>query len=97
MIGELNRIPEFKTRIHEGAFYIFVNCAGVIGRKTPEGTVISSDRALAEYVLFKTGVAVVPGSAFGLKPYLRISYAASAADLREACRRIEVVVATLST
>jgi aspartate aminotransferase len=97
VIGELNRIPEFKTRIPEGAFYIFVNCAGVIGRKTPEGTVISSDRALAEYVLFKTGVAVVPGSAFGLKPYLRISYAASTADLREACRRIEVVVATLST
>jgi aspartate aminotransferase len=97
VIGELNRIPEFKIRTPEGAFYIFVNCAGVIGRKTPEGTVISSDRALAEYVLFKTGVAVVPGSAFGLKPYLRISYAASTADLREACRRIEVVVATLST
>jgi aspartate aminotransferase len=73
----------------EGAFYVYPSCAGVIGRTAPSGTSIATDADFATELLEAEGVAVVPGSAFGLAPFFRISYATSTEALEEACRRIQ--------
>jgi aspartate aminotransferase len=96
VVGMLNEIPGLTSRAPEGAFYVFANCSGLIGRRTPDGTMMTSDRDLAEFLLRAAGVAVVPGSTFGLSDYLRISFAAATENLREACRLIAANVATLS-
>lgn len=96
VVAALNRIEGITCRVPEGAFYTFASCAGVIGRNTPGGTGINSDSDFAEYLLRSVGVAVVPGSAFGLAPYFRISYATSDLQLEEACRRIALATSRLS-
>ena len=96
VVGALNRIDGITCRVPEGAFYTFASCAGLIGKTTPEGQMIESDTVFAEYLLRSVGVAVVPGSAFGLAPYFRISYATSIAEIEEACRRIATAAAQLS-
>ncbi|WP_225704464.1 pyridoxal phosphate-dependent aminotransferase [Bradyrhizobium cenepequi] len=88
VVAALNNIDGISCRVAEGAFYTFASCAGLIGRTTPDGQRIKSDTDFAEYLLRSADVAVVPGSAFGLAPYFRISYATSALELEEACRRI---------
>jgi len=80
----------------EGAFYVYPSCAGVIGRKTPDGKVITSDEDFAHYLLESEKVAVVPGSGFGLSPYFRVSYATSMQALEEACARIKRACAKLT-
>ena len=78
------------------AFYLFAHCAGAIGTKTPKGEVISTDADLARYLLEEAGVAVVPGTAFGLAPYLRLAYALSDERLRLACEQIVSACARLT-
>ncbi len=95
VVSALNRIDGISCRVPEGAFYTFASCAGLIGRTAPDGQVIKSDTAFVEYLLRTAGVAVVPGSAFGLAPYFRISYATSPAELQEACQRIASASARL--
>jgi len=95
VVSALNAIEGISCRVPEGAFYTFASCAGLIGKKTPDGGIIVSDTAFAEHLLRTVGVAVVPGSAFGLAPYFRISYATSTAELEEACRRIATASAQL--
>lgn len=73
----------------EGAFYIFANCQQLIGRVTPEGETLESDKALANWLLAHTQVAVLHGSAFGTPGYLRIAYAVEDGLLESACQRIE--------
>lgn len=73
----------------EGAFYLFPRSADLIGRKTPSGAVISNDTDLASYLVNDGRVAVVPGSAFGLAGYFRISYAMDINELKEGCMRIK--------
>ena len=96
VVSAFNAIEGIACRVPDGAFYFFASCAGLIGKKAPDGGIITSDTAFAEYLLRAVGVAVVPGSAFGLAPYFRISYATSAAELTEACRRIAAASAQLS-
>ena len=88
VVDALNSIDGVTCRRPEGAFYTFASCAGLIGRRTPDGSLVDSDSAFCRYLLESHHVAVVPGSCFGLAPYFRISYAASEDSLREACRRI---------
>ena len=95
VLERLNAIEGISCRRPEGAFYTFASCAGLIGRRTPAGGVIDGDSAFCRYLLESHDVAVVPGSCFGLAPYFRISYAASDADLREACERIAAACAAL--
>nr|WP_287346319.1 aminotransferase class I/II-fold pyridoxal phosphate-dependent enzyme [Mesorhizobium sp.] len=71
-----------------GAFYVFVSCAGFIGKTTGKGKVIESDMDFAMYLREEFGVAVVPGSGFMASPYIRIAYAASEDELKRACARI---------
>lgn len=88
VVDALNAVPGLSARRPEGAFYVYASCAGVLGRRTPNGEVIDSDTAFTRYLMDEGGVAVVPGSAFGLAPYFRVSYATSREVLEEACRRI---------
>jgi aspartate aminotransferase len=79
----------------EGAFYVYPDISGCIGKATPGGTVISNDEVFATALLEETGVAVVFGAAFGLSPNFRVSYATSDDVLREACTRIQKFCASL--
>ncbi|EJE54875.1 aspartate/tyrosine/aromatic aminotransferase [Acidovorax sp. CF316] len=88
VVAALNASPGLRCRVPEGAFYTFASCEGVLGRTTPGGATLRSDADFCDYLLREFHVAVVPGSVLGLAPYFRISYAASMADLQEACARI---------
>lgn len=96
IVDRLDAINGITCRRPEGAFYTFASCAGIIGAKTPGGSVINSDSAFCRYLLDQYDVAVVPGSCFGLGPYFRISYASSQAELAAACDRIERATQALS-
>jgi len=88
VVARLNQAPGLRCRTPEGAFYVYPNCAGVIGKRMPNGRTIETDTDFAMYLLDAAGVAVVPGSGFMASPYIRISYASSYADLERACDRI---------
>lgn len=88
VVASLNASPGLRCRVPEGAFYTFASCEGVLGCTTPGGATLRSDADFCDYLLREFHVAVVPGSVLGLAPYFRISYAASMADLQEACARI---------
>lgn len=77
----------------EGAFYAYIGCGSLIGRRTPRGAVLEDDAAVANYLLHEGRVASVPGAAYGLSPYVRISTATSEALLTEAVRQINDAVA----
>ncbi len=84
----LNQAPGLHCHTPEGAFYVYPSCAGAIGKTTPQGKKIATDDDFVTYLLEAEGVAAVQGSAFGLSPYFRISYATSTEALKEACTRI---------
>jgi aspartate aminotransferase len=96
VVSMLNQASGLSCPKPEGAFYVYPSCAGCIGKKTPEGKTIGEDTDFATVLLQEEGVAVVPGSAFGLSPFFRISYATSMAALEEACRRIQRFCGSLS-
>lgn len=87
-LDAFNDTPGLMCRRPEGAFYLFPSCAGLIGRKTPAGVELTNDVEVSRYLLEAARVAVVPGSAFGLEGYFRISFATSTAVLEHACSRI---------
>ncbi len=95
VVGMLNEAKGIRCPKPEGAFYVYPDIAGCIGKATPAGTLISNDEVFATALLEETGVAVVFGAAFGLSPNFRISYATSDEVLREACSRIQRFCATL--
>jgi aspartate aminotransferase len=80
----------------EGAFYAYPNVSGLIGKKTTEGKALSNDTEIVEWLLETAEVATVPGAAFGLEPYFRVSYATSLELLTDAMDRIETSVFSLS-
>lgn len=88
VVDMLNGCEGLECPTPDGAFYVYPSCAGVIGKKTPEGKVIETDGDFVTYILEAQGVACVQGEAFGLSPHFRISYATSEQALREACQRI---------
>ncbi len=89
VVSMLNQARGITCPTPEGAFYVYPSCAGLIGRKTPSGKVIETDEDFVTGLLEAEGVAVVHGSAFGLGPNFRISYATSEALLEDACTRIQ--------
>jgi aspartate aminotransferase len=88
VVEMLNKAPGLHCHKPEGAFYVYPSCAGVIGKTTPEGKKIVTDDDFVTYLLEAEGVAAVQGSAFGLSPHFRISYATSTEALKDACTRI---------
>lgn len=95
IVGMINQASGLTCNSPEGAFYVYPSCAGAIGKTTPGGKVLESDDDFASYLLESEKVVVVPGSAFGLSPYFRISYATSDEKLEEAGRRIQRACASL--
>jgi len=91
----INAIPGLSCRTPDGAFYLFINCSGLLGRTTPEGRVLESDIDVVMYFLESTGVALVAGTAYGLSPYMRMSIATSVETIEEGCRRMAGAVAAL--
>lgn len=90
-----SQIPGLKVNCPHGAFYLFPEVSAYIGKTTPEGNTIGSSADLAMYLLEKGHVATVDGGAFGMEGYIRLSYATSDENLREAMRRIAATLATL--
>jgi aspartate aminotransferase len=95
VVDMLNKADGITCHRPEGAFYVYPSCAGAIGKRTPQGKVIETDDDFVTYLLEAEGVAAVQGSAFGLSPYFRISYATATELLRDACTRIQRACAAL--
>jgi aspartate aminotransferase len=96
VVSMLNQATGLSCATPEGAFYVYPSCAGLMGKKTPEGKAIETDEDFVTYLLESEGVAAVHGEAFGLSPYFRISYATSTEALEDACQRIQRACAALS-
>jgi aspartate aminotransferase len=95
VIGMLSEIEGVTCPTPEGAFYVYPDVAGLIGKSTPAGLRIESDEMLIGYLLDEARVAAVHGGAFGVEPAFRVSYATSEATLTEACQRIQTACAAL--
>jgi aspartate aminotransferase len=95
VVSMLNQAKGLHCPMPEGAFYVYPSCAGLIGKKTDDGKTISTDEDFVVELLSREGVSAVHGSAFGLGPNFRISYATSNALLEEACNRIQRFCASL--
>ena len=95
VVGMLNLAAGLHCPTPEGAFYVYPDATGCLGKTTPKGKVIGNDADLIDYFLDDALVAAVPGNAFGLSPAFRVSYATSEAVLTEACTRIQTACAAL--
>jgi aspartate aminotransferase len=89
VVEMLNAAPGISCHKPEGAFYVFPNLAGCIGKTSKGGKVIATDTDFVQALLDEKRVAAVQGAAYGMSPYMRISYATSTETLVEACTRIQ--------
>ena len=92
----LNQAEGLSCTLPEGAMYIFCSCAGTIGKRTPDGTVIENDTDFTMYLLDSVGVAVVQGEAYGHSPYFRASFVAPEEDLHKGGQLIVEACAALN-
>lgn len=95
-VSALTAIPGLTCRKPDGAFYLFPSCAGLLGSRRPDGRVIETDTDFVLWLIEDAGVVTVPGSAFGLAPHFRISFATSSDQLEKACTRIKSACEKLS-
>ncbi|VXB24188.1 Aspartate aminotransferase B [Arthrobacter sp. 9AX] len=95
-VAAFNAVEGLSCTTPEGAFYAYVNCAGVIGKTAPDGSVIRDDQDFTLYLLEAASVAVIQGSAYGLGPYFRISYATSLDIIEESIAAIDKAVQALN-
>ena len=95
VVKDIEQIDGLSLKTPGGAFYAYVGCEALLGLKTPDGEVINSDTQLASYLLNDAGVATVPGSAYDLSPFIRLSTANSDENLKQALMRISKAVAQL--
>ena len=96
VVSKLNNIQGISCLLPKGAFYAYPNVSGLVGKKTNGGVILKNDTDIVEWLLETAEVAAVPGVAFGLEPFFRISYATSLDLLKEAMNRIEKAVLSLS-
>ena len=96
VVAMLNQANGLQCATPEGAFYLYPNCAGIIGKTTPQGKTIENDLDFVMHLMDDHGVATVQGAAYGLSPHFRISIAASMDDLERGCQRIQKAVAELT-
>jgi len=94
IVPRLNAVPGLACVAPHGAFYVYISCAGWIGKRTPQGAALENDAGVTAHLL-EHGVAVPNGAGYGLSPYFRVSFASSLANLEEACRRIAAAADTL--
>lgn len=96
VVGMLNQTKGLTCDTPKGAFYVYPNCSGCLGKTTPDGKKIETEGDFVTELLAAEGVATVPGEAFGLSPHFRISYASSVEELEDACQRIQRFAGSLS-
>ena len=96
VVKVLNEINGIECLNPDGAFYVFPNCKGLIGKKDSSGNVLKTDTDFVQSLLENSGIAVVQGSAFGLEGFFRISYATSMENLKKAMERIKSFCESLS-
>lgn len=96
VVAEMNKAEGVRCGTPEGAFYVYPDISGTIGKTSAGGALIESDQAFCTALLEEEQVAAVFGSAFGLSPAIRLSYATSQEALTEACKRIQRFCAGLS-
>ena len=96
VVARLNAIDGLHALAGDGAFYVFADCSGAIGRRTPAGAVIDSDDAFVGYLLEQARVATITGSAYGLSPFFRVSFATDEATLTAAMDAIADAVRQLT-
>ncbi|MER7013468.1 aspartate transaminase [Saccharopolyspora sp. NPDC000359] len=96
LLRALDGVPGISCTTPQGGFYLFVNCTGLLGRRTPQGAEISTDEEFCRYLLESQQVAVIHGAAYGSPGHFRISFATSNAVLREAAARVARACAELS-
>ena len=89
VVSMLNQASGIECPTPEGAFYVYPSCEKCLGKTTPSGKTLENDEDFVTALLEEEGVAVVQGSAFGLSPFFRISYATSTEVLEDACMRIQ--------
>jgi aspartate aminotransferase len=89
VVRMLNEAPGIACHKPEGAFYVFPNVAGCLGKTSAGGRKVATDTDFALALLEEKHVALVQGAAYGMSPYVRISYATDTESLREACARIQ--------
>jgi aspartate aminotransferase len=95
IVPRINAIPGLSCESPHGAFYIYVSCAGWLGKRTPGGKALANDADVTAYLL-ESGVALPNGAGYGLSPYIRISFASALPLLEEACKRIDDAARKLS-
>lgn len=91
----LSGIDGLEPVLPAGAFYLFVRCTDLLGRTTPHGSVLRTDQDVVLYLLEAASVATIQGSAYGVSPYFRCSYATSESVLTAAAAQIADAVAAL--
>ena len=96
VVSMLNEAEGLYCLKPQGAFYVYPSCEELIGKKTPNGEILKTDEDVVAYLLESGDVAAVHGTAFGLSPHFRVSYATSTELLTEACARIQRACADLS-
>ena len=95
IVGSLSKVGGLSIDAPDGAFYVYVSCEQLLGRRTRQGKVIDSDRDLVRYLLDSANVAVVSGTGFLQPGFFRASYAAGIETLEKACLRISGAVESL--
>jgi aspartate aminotransferase len=95
IVGLLQGVPGLRVTKPAGAFYLYPSVAGLIGRKTPDGAILNSDLDVSLYLLDQANVAVLDGAAYGLSPYLRLSFATSLDVIEDGCAAIRAACEAL--
>lgn len=95
IVGLLNKIPGIRCIAPDGAFYVFPDVSGAIGKRTPDGTCLNSDPDVMMYLLEEGGVASVDGSSYGQPGHLRLSFATSMEQIEIGCARISAALGRL--
>jgi aspartate aminotransferase len=88
MLVALQGVEGLTYTIPDGAFYLFVNVQGLLGKTTPSGKTLATDGDVVKYWLEDAGVATVVGEAYGISPYVRLSFASGEAVIQDGCARI---------
>ncbi len=95
VVSMINQAKNLACEMPEGAFYVYVDLEDILGKSTPEGKMIETDLDFVSHLLEDHDVAAIHGGAFGLSPYMRLSYATSMEVLEKACSRIQTATAAL--
>lgn len=96
MVRRLNAIPGISCASPEGAFYVYANVSGLIGKASPDGNTLKTDLDVCLFFLRAAGVAVIDGGSYGLSPYVRFAFTTSTDTIEAGMSRLAAAVSSLS-